>query len=481
MWQEYFNVVSLDDAVQLLAKYGAKARIVAGATDLILEIERKVRSGIEALIDITRVPGLDLITLDRDEMIHLGPMVTHNHCVGSKLLYERAFPLAAAAWEVGAPQIRNRGTVAGNLITASPANDTISPLMALGAKVKLLSAKGERIIPLEEFYSGVRKTVLREDEMLVDIFFPALQVNQRGTFIKLGLRNAQAISLVNASVLLTFRGDESTPLKERIIESAQITLGAVAPVIIHAKQAEQYLVGKTLQPEVMEQAAKLAQSAATPIDDVRSSANYRSDMVRVCVLRGLRALAAGEEKSRFPKDPVLLWGRKEYKPTSDMADTVKHERQSVIETTINGKVYQISGASHKTLLRMLREDAGLIGTKEGCAEGECGACTVYLDGVAVMSCLVPAPRAHHAQIVTIEGLAQDGQLHPVQQTFIEEGAVQCGYCTPGFIMSAAKLLEEKPQPTTQEIQQAITGNLCRCTGYYSIVRAIEKASLKQKG
>ncbi len=463
MWKEYLQPTQLDPALAALAEANGKARIIAGATDLILEIEAGLRPGVETLIDITRIPELNSITLDEDGFIHLGPLVTHNDCVASKLVVEQAFPLAQACWQVGAPQIRNRGTVAGNLITASPANDTITPLMALGARLTLRSAAGERVVDLADFFTGVRKTVLRPEEMLVDIHFQAMQAGQRGMFYKVGLRAAQAISVVNLAAVLT--------LEEGRVTGAAVTLGAVAPTIIHASQAEQFLLGKKLDEGVIAEAARLAEQAARPIDDLRGSAAYRRYMVGVIARRTLEQLAQGSQAQGFPKQPPLL---KTKKPEEGLPSATTISQP--IETTINGKAYTFTRGHEKTLLRLLREEGKLTGTKEGCAEGECGACTVFLDGAAVMSCLVPAPRAHGAQIVTIEGLADGEGLHPIQEAFIQDASVQCGYCTPGFLMSAAKLLEEVPQPSRAQVQQALTGNLCRCTGYYKIIQAVEDAA-----
>ena len=466
MWEVYHTPTSLGGALRLLAEHGSEARIIAGGTDLLIELRRGVRHS-RVLVDITRIRDLDRVRLDDQGTIHIGPMATHNQIVASDLVVKRGFPLALACWQVGTPQLRNRGTVAGNLVTASPANDTITALWALDARVTLGSVRGERMLPLADFYQGVRQTAMAPDEMVTDIAFPAMATGQRGMFAKLGLRRSHAIALVNVATVLT--------LEDNTVAGARITLGSVAPTIIRAPEAERVLEGSTLGEESIAEAARLAGEAAVPIDDVRGSAGYRRQMVRVLTRRALHSLTNNTE---FPSASPKLWGSGDgrFVPLAG-APLCHHDGGTEpIECTVNGERVVIRGANGKTLLDMLREDLGLTGTKEGCAEGECGACTVWMDGIAVMACLVAAPRAHSTEIVTVEGLARGDELHPVQQAFIDEGAVQCGYCTPGFVMSGANLLAEIPHPTREQIIEGLHGNLCRCTGYYKIVRAIEKAA-----
>ena len=544
MWHSYYAPGTVAEALELLAQYGDACRLIAGGTDLILELERGVRKQ-RIVVDVSRIPGLDRIAYQPPDVpgasesagqvaaLTLGPLVTHNQVIASPEAVAHAFPLARACWLVGAPQIRNRGTVAGNCITASPANDTITPLWAMDATVTLASRdRGERTLTCAEFFRGVRRTALQPDEMLLRINVPALAPTERGTFLKLGLRQAQAISVVNVAVIVEFAGERRTTNDERNMQyavRARIALGSVAPTIVRVAEAEAYLADKELTDDVIAAAAELAASAARPISDIRGSAEYRRDMVRVLTDRALRQLRDGTERAGWPEQPVLLRGRRVGERECGRAGVWESGRMGVwengragdrphphtptpphgISLTLNGKPTLLPDARGKTLLRALREDAGLTGTKEGCAEGECGACTVWLDGVAVMSCLVPAERADGCEVVTIEGLANlhtpaestapEGEkapqglavapegafqlqtagleppgvrLHPLQRAFIEAGAVQCGYCTPGILMSAANLLEEFPQPTADQVKQALTGNLCRCTGYYKILEAI---------
>ncbi|WP_420625934.1 FAD binding domain-containing protein [Candidatus Poriferisodalis sp.] len=459
---------SLSEAVDLLSSHGAAARLIAGGTDLMLELSRGARPGVELLIDISALPGLDRISYD-NSTVSLAPLVTHADVIESAPMLTAGLPLAQACLEVGSPPLRNRATVVGNIVTASPANDTISALVALGAHVTMLSARGERTVPIAEFFTGFRQTVLEPDEIVTAVTFEALDgAHRSGVFVKLGLRRAQAISVVHAALV--------AELRDGAVADLEVALGSVAATIITVPEAAELARGRELT-EAAADIVTAARRAATPIDDIRGSAEYRSHAVGVVVDRAVAALASGTAAERWPHEPPRL-ASAPGRDRAGSASTVLDGSGDVVTTTVNGEQRSAANAAGKTLMDWLRDDLGLTGTKEGCAEGECGACTVHLDGVTVFSCLVPAGRADGATIATVEGVASPaGELHPFQQAMVETGGAQCGFCTPGFVMSAVALLDEIAEPTAEQITIGLSGNLCRCTGYCSIIEAVQTASV----
>jgi len=256
-----------------------QGRILAGGTDLILFMEAgRLRPSV--VIDISRLETLRYIRGDA-RAIRIGPLTTHAELAASPLLREWAPILPMAASTVGAVQIRNRGTLGGNLGTASPAGDTIPALIALGALVTLRSERGERRLPLEQFFTGPGKTALAPDEYIAEVSFPTPPAGTRGVYVKAGRRKAQAITLVSVGV-------QVTP-SDGLVGDVRLALGAVGPTVIRATAAEDMLRGQPLSPEVCLAAARIAAGEARPISDIRASADYRRRLVQTWVRRALEA------------------------------------------------------------------------------------------------------------------------------------------------------------------------------------------------
>ena len=274
---DYCRPKSLSEALEILAKEGEQVRILAGGTDLLVNIQEGVDDP-ELVVDIGELEELKGIK-EESGIIKLGPLVTHAGVMDSELLQEKAPVLVAACSEVGAPQVRARGTIGGNLATASPAGDPIPALYVLGATVVLKSREEEREVPIENFFTGVKQTVLRPDELLTAVRFPAMNEAGRCFFKKLGQRKALAIAKVMVAACLVIR--------EGIIENIRIALGAVAPTVIRASRAESYLEGQPLTEEVIARAGRLISEESRAISDIRSTEEYRNEMTGLLLMRGL--------------------------------------------------------------------------------------------------------------------------------------------------------------------------------------------------
>lgn len=279
---EYLEPNTLDEAVLLLSRYG-KADILAGGTDLLVEIKEHIRAP-DFVVNMKKIPGLDRLNYDAAQGLRFGPLVTAREIETSPLTRAKYSALRQAASEIGSIQIRNRATVGGNICRASPSADTLPPLIAAGASARIYGPAGERLVQLEDFFTGPGKTVLAPNELVIEVTVPPPAPNTSSVYIKHGRRKAMELATVGVAVLLTRDGD--------VCRDIRIVLGAAAPIPIRAKRAEAILRGHLLNEQTIETAADTAMSESQPISNVRASASYRREMVRVLTKRAIAQMVA---------------------------------------------------------------------------------------------------------------------------------------------------------------------------------------------
>jgi CO/xanthine dehydrogenase FAD-binding subunit len=385
---DYQRPVSLSEALSLLAERRPATRLLAGGTDVMVE-RRRGNVQLERIIDLSGLTEELGALGDDGERLYVGALATHNAVLASPAFRRDALPLVQACGDTGTPLLRTRGTLAGNVMTARAEADASSALTALGAVLDVRSATGTRTLAVEDFLTARPVMRLEPAELIERIVVPKLGQSRRGTYLKFSWRPGHAHALVNVAIVLGFSGSR--------VSEARVALGGVASTVVRARAAEAFLIDSHLDRATCAAAASLAAKDLAPPDDERASGTYRRTIAATLVERALTRLADGTEAGDLPAIPLCLEG--DAPPPARLAFTGE------VRTTINGEPHVLAGASDKTLLDALRDDAGLTGAKEGCAEGECGSCTVWLDGRAVVSCLVPAPQAHGGRITTIEGLA----------------------------------------------------------------------------
>ncbi len=279
----YHRAETLQEALQLLEELKGDVKILAAGTDLVVRLKSNMVKE-NNILDISYVKDLKGIFTEGDE-IHILPLTTHTDIMESDIIRKYGMVLLDACKSVGSPQIRNRGTIGGNVSNASPAGDTITALFAQEAKLKLRSKNSERVISVEDFFTGPGKTVLKPDELLVDIFFPKMKENETGFFKKLGQRNALAIAVVNTAVKLSLSSDKNR------FNNAIVAFGAVAPTVVRAKNIEKALTDDVIDsPKKLRYIAQLAWRDVSPISDVRASLKYRQDMSINILYEGLLEL-----------------------------------------------------------------------------------------------------------------------------------------------------------------------------------------------
>src|SRR5262245_43634177 len=439
----YVAAESLANALAVKAEHGDDARFLAGGQSLIPAMNFRLAQP-AMLVDVNPLRDLDYVRAADDGALRIGALTRTRTLERHALVAERQPLLHEAVPHVAHPQIRNRGTFGGNLAHADPASELPAVLLTLGARLRAQSSRGERWIEAQDFFVGVFTTALRADEMLVEVELPVLPPRSGTCFMEVARRRGDGRrGGGHARQRRRLRPSGPRVLQRRRYPSAQRRRGAGARGRLHRRAADpRRRGGGRARPGSVRQRAR-QQGVPAP--------------------------------SRGCADPASAAdGAREGEPmTTD---------STAIVTTVNRKRVERRVGAPPLLSDFRRHELGLTGTHVGCEHGVCGACTIHYDGAPARSCLMLAVQANGHAITTVEALAPDrDRLHPLQEAFREAHGLQCGYCTPGILMTMKAFLEENSSPSEQEVREALSGNLCRCTGYQHIVDAVLLAASRLRG
>lgn len=491
---------SVDDAVRLLLEY-PQAQIIAGGSDVLVQMREGKRAGAE-LVSIYGLDELRGVVMEEDGTIRIGSLTSFSHITKDPIIQKYINVLGEAVDMVGGPQIRNIGTIGGNTCNGVTSADSASTLFAWDAVIELAGPDGIRRIPIKDFYIKAGKVDLRPGEIQTAILIPReAYEGYEGYYIKYAMRNAMDIATLGCSVNVKLSEDKKT------FTDVRIAYGVAGPVPMRAVHAEAAGRGLEVTEENIGKIGDTVLEDVTPRDSWRASKAFREHISKLLCKRALREAvrrAGGviSEESQAAMAPntsdneETVTGEKKEAPASisgasEGSETAKH---TIVTDSESGKQYKlvrcrINGVERETMVDvrasltdMLRNDYSLTSVKKGCEVGECGACNVIIDGECYNSCIYLAVWADGKEIRTLEGLmGPAGELSDIQQAFIDEAAVQCGFCTPGVIMSAEEILESGKEYTRDELRKQLSGHLCRCTGYENILNAVEKTMKKRLG
>ena len=470
-----YEARSVDHAIRLLQEH-PQAQIIAGGSDVLVQMREGKRAGAE-LVSIYGLDELRGVSMEEDGTIRIGPLTSFSHITRDPLIRKYIGVLGEAVDMVGGPQIRNIGTIGGNTCNGVTSADSASTLFAWDAVIELTGPEGVRRIPIRDFYIRAGKVDLRPAEIQTGILIRRESYEgYQGHYIKYAMRNAMDIATLGCSVNVKLSDDRKT------FTDIRIAYGVAGPVPMRAVHAEAAGRGLPVTEDSIEKISSTVLEDVTPRDSWRASKAFREHISKVLCKRALaeavkRAESGTEQEIEREEKADIRAG---VSADAEKSFSGESGRYKLIRCRINGVDREAVVDVRASLTDMLRNDYSLTSVKKGCEVGECGACNVIIDGECYNSCIYLAVWADGKEIRTLEGLmGPNGELSDIQQAFIDEAAVQCGFCTPGVIMSAVEILESGKEYTRDELRKLLSGHLCRCTGYENILNAVEKTMRKR--